>query len=123
MYNCHFLQQLVLNDKCPIKYVTYKQTSVDDEEEVGLHESEPIITTKEVNMEQYAYNDQRSTTHTAKYEMRHVSCTRETGSDDSDEEHYDSSTGENDSGDTEGADDSQAEQSSDSDNEHVPYTQ
>ena len=108
----------MLNDKCPIKYVTYKQTSVDEEEEVGVHKAESIISTSEIKIEEYGYNASTPTTRTANYVRRHISMQEP----DSEEDEEDS---DQDSGETEGADDSQAEideeysSESDSDNEHV----
>lgn len=106
----------MLNDKCPIKYVTYKQTSVDEEEELGVHKAEPIISTSEVKIEEYGYNTNTPTTRTANYVRRHISMQEPDSEEGSDE----------DSGETEGADDSQAEideeyssSASDSDNENV----
>ena len=106
-----FLQQLVLNDKCPIKYVTYKQSSIDDEEqEVGIQDIESSIHTEqtELQIEEYS-GDGHQTTHLARYVRKPIgNCSTE---------HSDS-----DSGDTEGADDSQYDSSSDSEHQ-LDHTQ
>lgn len=104
------LQQLVLSDKCPINYVTYKQSSGDDEdEEAAEHDFEPDVDTQEqteLKIEEYTSNGQQ-TTHFARYVRKSVGNASRVSSDN---------TG-SDSEETEGADDSECDSNS-SNSEH-----
>lgn len=97
-------QQLVLNDKCPIKYVTYSQYSGDtDNKEAVAINGEPKLDTEQTELQIEERRDSEQTTHFTRFVRKPVSNS------------VVDSTSNSDSGDTEGADDSECNSSSDSD--------
>lgn len=97
-----YIKEIIMNDKCPIKYTTYKQSPAGDERG-DVIETYPILPT-ELRIEEYNGNGEQ-TTHFARLVRRSVTH-RDSDDEDEDLQSDSSETGE--------ADDSQSTLSSDS---------
>lgn len=104
-----------MNDKCPIKYVTYRQSSYDDDIE---NQPTPLNEESEVQVEEYNFNTQKTSMNTVRYMHRSIERDGDSSSE-SDEDGYEheAALSADDSGETEGADSEDQVSAEDSDSD------